>query len=183
MLQKLSPGHSRTDHLFVGTDRYMYFTLSWNPEDNSLKTEKKFESVADTAARERQHPECCHIDPTGRFMTIEIYEGIITVVPLVQKGKKRRLDSDPLPIGEPTPVRISEMCVRSSAFLHNRGSGDDRPILALLYEDNQANVRLKLRTVGFAGGEGVELEESEIKAVTLEPGSNLLIPINGPTCM
>jgi len=38
MLQKLRPALSPTDHLFVGTDRYMYFTLSWNADKKQLHT-------------------------------------------------------------------------------------------------------------------------------------------------
>ncbi|KAF1846679.1 DNA damage-binding protein 1 [Cucurbitaria berberidis CBS 394.84] len=179
MLQKMRPALSPTDHLFVGTDRFMYFTLSWNPEKKQLQTEKSFASVADNAARESQTGERCHVDPTGRFMTVEVYEGIITVIPLVQRGKKRKQEADIAHLGEPQPVRLSEMFVRSSAFLQPR-SHDDKPKLALLYEDTHSQVKLKLRELTFAGGDQVELEEGENCRAELELGSSHLIPIEEP---
>jgi DNA damage-binding protein 1 len=180
MLQKLRPALSSTDHLFVGTDRFMYFTLSWNPEKKQLQTEKSFASVFDNAARESQTGERCHVDPTGRFMTVEVYEGIITVIPLVQRGKKRKQEADVAHLGEPQPVRLSEMFVRSSAFLRPR-SADDKPKIALLYEDTHSQVKLKVRELTFAGGDQVELEEGENCKAELELGSSHLIPLEEPS--
>lgn len=158
----------------------MYFTLSWNPVTKSLQTEKSFASVADNAARESQTGERCHVDPSGRFMTVEVYEGIITVIPLVQRGKKRKQEPDIASLGEPQPVRISEMFVRSSAFLSPRAF-DDKPKLALLYEDTHSLVKLKLRELSFAGGDQVELEEGEACKTDLELGASHLIPLEEPS--
>jgi DNA damage-binding protein 1 len=180
MLQRLRPALSPTDHLFVGTDRFMYFTLSWNAENKQLQTEKSFASVADNAARESQTGERCHVDPSGRFMTVEVYEGILTVIPLVQRGKKRKQESDIANLGEPQPVRLSEMFVRSSAFLRPR-TFDDKPKLALLYEDTQSQVKLKLRELSLAGGDQVELDEGQACRAELELGASHLIPIEEPS--
>jgi DNA damage-binding protein 1 len=179
MLQKLRPALSPTDHLFIGTDRFMYFTLSWNPDKKQLQTEKSFASVADNAARESQTGERCHVDPTGRFMTVEVYEGIITVIPLVQRGKKRKQEADIAHLGDPQPVRLSEMFVRSSAFLRPR-SQDDKPKLALLYEDTHSHVKLKLREMTYLGDE-VDLQEGETCKAELELGSSHLIPVEEPS--
>ncbi|KAF1939040.1 hypothetical protein EJ02DRAFT_409238 [Clathrospora elynae] len=179
MLQKLRPALSPTDHLFIGTDRFMYFTLSWNAEKKQLDTEKSFASVADNAARESQTGERCHLDPTGRFMTVEVYEGIVTVIPLVQRGKKRKQEADIAHLGDPQPVRLSEMFVRSSAFLRPR-SYDDKPKLALLYEDTHSQVKLKLRELTYTGEE-VELQEGESCKSELELGSSHLIPLEEPS--
>ncbi|KAI1579708.1 MMS1-N multi-domain protein [Pyrenophora tritici-repentis] len=179
MLQKLRPALSSTDHLFVGTDRFMYFTLSWDAEKRQLQTEKSFASVADNAARESQTGERCHIDPSGRFMTVEVYEGIITVIPLVQRGKKRKQEADIAHLGEPQPVRLPEMFIRSSAFLRPR-SPDEKPKMALLYEDTHSQVKLKLRELTYAGDE-VDLQEGEICESDLELGSSHLIPVEKPS--
>jgi len=180
MLQKLRPALSRTDHLFIGTDRFMYFTLSWDAEQKQLRTEKTFESVADNAARESQTGERCHVDPSGRFMTLEVYEGIITIIPLVQRGKKRKQEPDIAHLGEPVPSRVSEMFVRSSTFLRPRNF-DDKPKLALLYEDTHSLVKLKLRELSFASDNSVDLDEGESYRGELELGSSHLIPIEEPT--
>ena len=157
----------------------MYFTLSWNAEKKQLQTEKSFASVADNAARESQTGERCHIDPTGRFMTVEVYEGIITVIPLVQRGKKRKQETDIAHLGDPQPVRLPEMFVRSSAFLRPR-SVDDKPKMALLYEDTHAQVKLKLRELIYAGDE-VDLQDGETCKSELELGSSHLIPLEEPS--
>jgi DNA damage-binding protein 1 len=180
MLQKLRPALSPTDHLFVGTDRFMYFTLSWNAEKKQLQTEKSFASVADNAARESQTGERCHVDPTGRVMTIEVYEGIITVIPLIQRGKKRKQEPDIASLGEPQPVRLPEMFVRSSAFLQPKNF-DDKPRLALLYEDTHSQVKLRLREIVFAGSEGADLEDGEVCRAELELGASHLIPLEEPS--
>jgi DNA damage-binding protein 1 len=180
MLQKLRPALSPTDHLFVGTDRFEYFTLSWNADKKQLRTEKTFASVADNAARESQTGERCHVDPSGRFMTVEVYEGIITVIPLVQRGKKRKQEPDIAHLGEPQPSRISEMFVRSSTFLRPRNH-DDKPKLALLYEDTNSQVKLKFRELFFSGPDMIELEEGDTYRGDLELGASHLIPIDAPT--
>ncbi|KAF2645643.1 hypothetical protein P280DRAFT_465440 [Massarina eburnea CBS 473.64] len=180
MLQKLRPALSRTDHLFVGTDRFMYFTLSWDPETKHLQTEKSFNSVADNAARESQTGERCHVDPSARFMTVEVYEGIVTVIPLVQRGKKRKQEADIAHLGDPQPCRLSEMFVRSSAFLRPR-SYDDKPKLALLYEDTHSSVKLRVRDLAFEGGDQIDLGEGESYKGELELGASHLLPIEGPT--
>lgn len=181
MLQKLRPALSPTDHLFVGTDRFQYFTLCWNSEDKRIETVKSFASVADNAARESQTGERCHVDPSGRFMTLEVYEGIITVIPLVQRGKKRKQGPDIAHLGEPQPSRISEMFVRSSAFLKPR-SRDDKPKLALLFEDTDSHVKLKIRDLSFSGPDTIELDEGEVGVRDLELGADHLIPVDEPTC-
>ncbi|KAF1948377.1 hypothetical protein CC80DRAFT_459334, partial [Byssothecium circinans] len=178
MLQKLRPALSPTDHLFVGTDQFMYFTLSWNPDTKQLQTEKTFQSVADNAARESQTGERCHVDPSGRFMTVEVYEGIITIIPLVQRGKKRKQEADIAHLGEPQPCRVSEMFVRSSAFLRPR-LYDDKPKLALLYEDAHSTVKIKVRDIGF-DGDAIELGDGESCRGDLELGASHLLPIEGP---
>ncbi|KAH0175179.1 DNA damage-binding protein 1, partial [Aureobasidium melanogenum] len=118
MLQSIRPASSETDHLFVGTDRYMYFTLSWDAANKQLRTENSFKDLSDRAAREAQLGERCNIDPTRRYMTIEIYEGIVSVVPIAHETKRKSTSTAQLgDIGEPTSVRIPELNVRSSTFL------------------------------------------------------------------
>ncbi|KAF2083689.1 DNA damage-binding protein 1 [Saccharata proteae CBS 121410] len=184
MLSKLRPATSSTDHLFVGTDRSMYFTLSWDSDARQLRTEKSYVDLADKAARDIQTGNRCLVDPTGRFMTLELYEGIITVVPLTQKGK-RKGDAEISVLGEPVPSRISEMFVRSSAFLHRRSPDTEKPRLAFLYEDSSSKVRLKLRQLGFSPGSSgdagiAELDEVDGPNQDLELGASHLIPIADP---
>ncbi|KAI9724000.1 MAG: hypothetical protein M1812_000718 [Candelaria pacifica] len=183
MLQKLRPASSATDHLFVGTDRSMYFTLAWDRSECQFKTEKSFVDQADRSARDSDSGDRCLVDPSGRFMTLELYEGIITVLPTVQKSK-RKGDPDVGSLGDPVLSRISELFVRSSAFVHPR-KPSDKPRIALLYEDSQQNVRVKARELAFtAGGAGdsgsVDLNDIEGVYYEAESGASHLIPVPAP---
>lgn len=199
MLARLpAPADSPTDHLFVGTDQYTYFTLSWDSESGKVRTEKSYVDLADKSSRDSQTGNRCLIDPSGRFMTLEIYEGVITVIPIVQvPGKKRgraawasnATSADAPRVGdlsEPTTARIDELFVRSSAFLHVESKG--LPRLALLHEDNQRRVRLKVRELHFnaataSTGADATFEEVEVFAQELDLGASHLIPVPAPLGM
>lgn len=160
----------------------MYFTLSWDAAKKQVKTEKVWESIAESAARESQTGERCHVDPSGRFMTVEVYEGIVTVIPLkerVHPGRKRKLGAETGHM-EPQPSRVPEMFVRSSAFLYP-GPENDKPRLALLYEDTTSQVKLVLRAIKWVGEELKVDEEGEMVKGNLEMGAAHLIPVEGPS--
>jgi DNA damage-binding protein 1 len=127
-------------------------------------------------------------------MTLEVYEGVIVVVPIVQPTKKRGRMSTvgadmPPQVGEldrPTTSRIDELFVRSSAFLHS----ESNPWLALLYEDNMQKVRLRIRELDFTAGTSGVSADATFKEVQkleggefgqeLDMGSSHLIPIPAP---
>ena len=184
MLDKIRPQGSETDHIFVGTDRYMYFTLSWNANLQKLQTEDKYVDQSDKGARDTQNDDRCLIDPTRRFMTLQLYEGIITVIPLQQKGRKKNIPSS---LGDPLPCRIHNLFVRSSAFLYPRRGESEKPKLALLHEDNHKKMYLTVRTLDYSSGVGgdsgsVDLDEVSSSLEELELGSSHLIPVPAPAC-
>ncbi|KAF1810515.1 putative UV-damaged DNA binding protein, partial [Eremomyces bilateralis CBS 781.70] len=149
MLQKIRPPTSTTDHLFVGTDRYMYFVLSWNAETQQLQTEKSFEDLAEKGARDSQFGDRCHINPSGEFMTLELYEGMITVLPIVPP-KKGIAESEIGTLGEAIQCRIPEMSVCSSTFLYTARQGPKNPPkLAMLYEDLQEDRKVVVKNLWY----------------------------------
>ena len=196
-----APANSSTDHLFVGTDQYKYFTLVWDNEKKEIRTARSYVDISEPSARETQTNPRCLVDPSGRFMTLEVYEGIIVVIPIVEPAKKKGRASqaavhhDAPQVGElgwPTASRIDELFVRSSAFLH---SGSNQPWLALLYEDNQKKVRLRIRELeytratssGPADATFKEVQEQKLDGGVfgheLDYGSSHLIPIPAPLGM
>ncbi|KAJ5584853.1 uncharacterized protein N7459_004653 [Penicillium hispanicum] len=199
MLARLpAPANSTTDHLFVGTDQYNYFTLSWDNENNEIRTARSYVDISEPSAREAQTNPRCLLDPSGRFMTLEVYEGIVVVIPIIEPTKRKgrvsqaALQADAPQVGElgePTASRIDELFVRSSAFLH---SGSNQPWLALLYEDNQKKVRLRIRELeysratssGPADATFKEVQEQKLDGGVfgheLDYGSSHLIPIPAP---
>ncbi|RAL59585.1 hypothetical protein DID88_006444 [Monilinia fructigena] len=134
MLQKIQPAGSKTDHLFVGTVRAQYFTVMWNPATQKLDTMQSFVDVSQESMRDSESRDRCLVDPTGRLLVMELYEGVLNLVKIVKPrgGKTDYLD-------KPEQVRISEMRVRASAFLY---TDTKQPKLALLYQDAREEVKL-----------------------------------------
>ena len=186
MLERLRPVNASTEHLFVGTDRYMYFTVSWDSQTRRLLTEKSYQDQADKAARDSQTEDWCLIDPSRRFIALLLYNGIVTILPIHQQGKKKG-GSEPGTLGNPVLARIPEFFVRSATFLHSRQEDAEQLKLAFLYEDNQDKVCLNVRIVDYAaGGSGepgsADLEKTVSTRDDLELGASHLIAVPGPAC-
>ncbi|KAK5955863.1 hypothetical protein OHC33_003504 [Knufia fluminis] len=192
MLEAIRPSTSQTDHLFVGTDRYQYFTCSWDAEAKQLKTEQSYVDQADRTLRDTRENDRVHIDPTRRYMTLELHDGIVTVVPLVQPSTKkvRRSSSAttsdvPGTLGEPVSVRVEEIATRASAFLDADEDSKDNPQLGLLWEDNQEEPQLKVLELQYsATGEQPSAELVTVaelrQADRLDKGVSHLIPVSLP---
>ncbi|WEW59153.1 hypothetical protein PRK78_004622 [Emydomyces testavorans] len=194
LLQRIPPPQSsKTDLLFVGTDRYTYFTLSWDPSTSQLRTEQKYVDMSDPSMRDSQSGDRSWVEPCGRFLTLEIYEGVITVIPIAEEPLARLPLSDVhasgLPeeqghLGEPHQARIEELSVRSTAFLHQDPARPPR--MAILYENTQGRVKLKLRdllyTRGILGGEASVAEFKNVHDLydDLELGADHLVPVPLP---
>ena len=188
MLERLRPSSSTTDHLFVGTDRHMYFTVSWDPTTRQLRTVHSFNDLADPNGRDSQSRDRCIIDQRRQFLTMEIFEGVLTVVPIHTKQPKgKRATEAPVDIGNLTddyhPLRISEIMVRSSTYLNYKTeSPKEHARIASLYEDNQERAWLKVRTL--APDKGLEYIDFEDEFMVLndklDPTASHLIPVPNP---
>jgi len=188
-LDRLRPFCSLTDHLFVGTDRYQYFTCSWDPETKQLKTEQSYADIADKQMRNSREMDRCHIDPTRRFMTLELYDGVINVVPIVQPQHRTKMIKSELvagTLGLPVQVRIEELLTRDSAFVHAAADSTTKPRLAILWEDNSDIPQLKIRELTYmqaAAGDqaSAQLETvAELSGEELDSGVSHLIPVTTP---
>ncbi|KAI9827199.1 MAG: hypothetical protein M1832_005336 [Thelocarpon impressellum] len=184
MLEKFRPASSRTDHLFVGTDRYAYFTLSWDASKRQWITERTFVDAADNGAKDSQSGSRCLVDPSGQIMVLDLFEGIVTVLPIIQKvdraGKKKGYELGNL--GDPAPARIPELYVKSAAFLHGASS----PTLALLWEDGHGKVHLRAKEVSYTDGSSSEPAVAELTDTSMvipnvpDQGASHIIPVPAP---
>jgi DNA damage-binding protein 1 len=189
MLQKLRPASQPTDHLFVGTDGYNYFVLSWDPSSKQLRTEKSCVDLSDKTGRDSQSADRCLIDPARRFLALELFEGIVTIFPIGQRHKKKG-DLEQGTLGEPVPVRIPELFVRSYAFLHSRSTEKEKIRLAILYEDGHDKVELIIRTLEYLPGLNGEpgsadlMEENKRDRLQedFDFGASHIIPVPAPAC-
>lgn len=187
MLERLRPENSKTEHLFIGTDRYKYFTISWDEKTSQIRTEQSYQDQSDKTLRDSQSQDRCLIDPSRRYMTLQLFDGIVNVVPINQARSKRKGSSEPGTLGQPVPARISELFVRSSVFLHSREETNAKTLLALLYENNRQQVCLHIRhldyTIGTQSEPGsADLEEVVAAGDDLDIGASHLIPIPAPAC-
>jgi DNA damage-binding protein 1 len=125
-------------------------------------------------------------------MTLECYEGVVNILPIAHAGKGKRKAAAEHEIGEladPIQVRIPELFVRSSCFLHRRQAGTKhaRPAFALMYEDSQNKVRIKVRELEYGQSlrpteepSTADLDEGKEVSGQLELGSSHLIPLPPP---
>ena len=187
MLERLRPASAATDYLFVGTDRYQYFTCSWDAEKKHLVTQQSYVDVADKQLRDSREMDRCNIDSTSRYMTLELYDGVVTVVPITQPQqgpKKQRMDRPAGSLGEPVQVRVEEMMTRDSAFVHSTDPKQS-PQLAILWEDNSEVPQLKIRELKFYPESAGDPASAEMKTVAelradLHLGVSHLIPVPSP---
>ena len=189
ILTSIRPASSKTDHLFVGTDRYQYFTLSWDLASRSVKTEQSYVDQADKVLRDTRELDKCHVDPTGRFMALELFDGVVTVIPFAQDQPpaKKAKRSTPTPrqtsaLGDPLQVRIEELQTRASAFLQVDPDSTAPPRLAILWEDNNEEPHLKIRELRYTDGDSpmAELETVAELRGALDEGVSHIIPVSLP---
>ena len=142
---------------------------------------------ADKVLRDSRDMDRCHIDPTRRFMTLELYDGVVTVIPFEQPSTKRVKRDSASPsrvgsLGEPTQVRIEELVTRSSALVQTEPDDKSNPRLAILWEDNQEVPQLKIRELKYYPGDSPSAELDTVAELRkeLDMGVSHLIPISAP---
>ena len=186
MLEKLRSPRSEIDHLFIGTDRYMYFTVSWDAQTQQLRTEQSYQDQADKTSRDCQTEDQCLVDPTRRFMALLLFDGIVTIIPISRSGKRKGSGESGI-LGDPVPARISDLFIRSAVFLYPQIGDREQPKIAFLYEDSQQRVCLSVRKLDYAAGGSGEPGSADLENVIgmredMELGASHLIPIPAPAC-
>ncbi|EWY96646.1 DNA damage-binding protein 1 [Fusarium oxysporum NRRL 32931] len=176
MLQCLRPKGSETDLLFIGTDRLHYFNLVWNPLTKQLETiERVIEDLAEPYMRHSSSQNKCLVDPTGRFLAMHLWEGVLNVFKLpIRKGstnKLERLDQ----------VRLTELFMKASTFIHSRTG---HPTIAFLYktqlEQEEARLVIYRLTHDDKGNTVSKFDphkDRELDVVIPDPYASMLIPV------
>ncbi len=175
MLAKIKPISGRTtDLLFVGTQQFQYFTLAFNKDTQRLETQQRFDDAADKYLRDSQSRDLCLVDPTGRFLVLELFEGVLNLIKIMKPRKGRPGDLD-----IPQQTRIAEIKVRSMVFLNTETK---QPKIAFLIQDpRHGDVRLvTYRLVddknAFSSFDPTKDRENDIG--DLDVGASHLIPVS-----
>ena len=189
MLQRLQVQDPGLEQLFIGTDLQMYFVVSWDPSSQELQTERSYQDLADKTLRDSASQDRCLLDPGRRYLTLDLYKGIVSVVPLIQNIKRKGVSANGV-LGEPVPARIPELEVRHSVFLSDRkrdARTKGNPRMAFLHENVSQQVKLSVRELDYTLGVKEDPGNAELDTLVwtyedLEPGSNHLLAVPAPTC-
>lgn len=174
MVQKLRPRDSDTDLLFVGTDRFQYFTLGWDPETGSFGTIDAFFDLNERHLRDSQSQDRCVVDPTGRYLVLLVWEGVLNILRM-QPRKSRRREVDWM-----DQVRISELFIKSLTFLHVE---TNQPKIALLYQSRADRPDSQLVTYKLYSDDKnsqvsrFETRDQVDRFEVKDPGAAILIPV------
>ncbi|KAK3935797.1 DNA damage-binding protein 1 [Diplogelasinospora grovesii] len=175
MLQRLRPKDSPTDLLFVGTERFEYFTVAWNAETGQLDTIDPFKDPGEHHMRDSQSQDKCLVDPTGRFMAMHLWEGVLTMLRL---GDRR---NTALRLDWMEQVRLSELFIKASTFLYTETG---HPKIAFLYQSRADSNDSKLATYRLTSDDRNTvasrfdpLKDREIDTDIPDSGAAILIPV------
>ncbi|KAH9888135.1 mono-functional DNA-alkylating methyl methanesulfonate N-term-domain-containing protein [Xylariomycetidae sp. FL2044] len=174
ILQRLRPRDTTADLLFVGTERFHYFTVGWDHSSNRLITIDHFFDENEKHMRDAQSHDKCVVDPTGRFMIVLLWEGVINVLRMhTVKGKRQNLNWM-------DQIRLSELYIKCASFLHVETG---HPKIAFLYQTRTDNPDCQLVTYRLtADDKNTEVSRFEVKdqidRIEIEdPGAAILIPV------
>ncbi|KAK4226580.1 hypothetical protein QBC38DRAFT_221708 [Podospora fimiseda] len=175
ILQKLQPIHTQTDILFVGTERFEYFTLIWNQETAQLEMVEAFRDPGERHMRESHSQDKALVDPSGKHLVLHLWAGVINVMRLgVRKDVALKLvDND--------QVRLSELFIKASTLLYTETG---HPKIAFLYQNTPDSTDSKLATYRVTSDDRDRItaefkadRERDIDCDISDPRASLLIPV------
>ncbi|ETS83019.1 hypothetical protein PFICI_04895 [Pestalotiopsis fici W106-1] len=174
ILQKISPKDADLDLLFVGTDRFQYFTLGWNPDTESLDTISSFHDMHERHMRDSQSQDKCITDPTGQYMVVLVWEGVLNILRLGNRKNSRT------EVQWQDQCRITELFIKSATFLHVETG---KPKVAFLYQTRTDIPDAQLVTYNLYSDEKntqasrFEARDQVDKFAMQDPGAAMLIPV------
>ncbi|KAI1095056.1 mono-functional DNA-alkylating methyl methanesulfonate N-term-domain-containing protein [Rostrohypoxylon terebratum] len=174
ILQKLRPRDADTELIFVGTQRFHYFTFGWNTSDGKLETIDSFFDIHEKHSRDAQSQDMCAVDPTGRFMAVLLWEGVINVLRMhTVKSKRQNLHWM-------DQIRVSELFIKSVTFLHVETG---HPKIAFLHQSRTGMPDCRLVTYRLTSDDkNTEVSRFEVRDQVdcidaPDPGASILIPV------
>ncbi|KKA28887.1 hypothetical protein TD95_004160 [Thielaviopsis punctulata] len=175
-VSKLRPYNEHRDLLLIGTTAHNYVTLWWN---DLLKHMEVVESITATPAdflRATESSNRAYTDPTGTFVALFLWEGVVSISRLSPKGKILKKAKCLSFLGQ---VRIPELFVKTVCFLPSTTG----PRLAILYQTQNDNedARLVIYTL-TSDDRHMQLRhfqprDREHMANLEDPHTSILIPV------
>ncbi|MBE3049825.1 hypothetical protein IMZ48_46475 [Candidatus Bathyarchaeota archaeon] len=173
LLQRLRPKGSKVDLLFVGTERLEYFTMHWNAARSQLETLQSLHDHNEPHMREAECQNRCVVDPSGRFMVLHVWDGVINISRLIDRGDSKHA------VRFLEQVRLTELAIKSSTFLHSQTG----PKIAILYQTRTDEEDSKLAIYRVTSDDRhitaakFETKERELDLTVKDPFARMLIPV------
>nr|CCA20849.1 predicted protein putative [Albugo laibachii Nc14] len=163
IFEKFRPSGETQDWIFLVTQRFQFCVLAYDTTLQQIIT-KANGSLRDTIGRNSEILTNGNIDPDGRLIGMNIYEGYFKVIPIDNHSKSLKAAFN---------IRLDELRILDIKFLY----GYNKPTICVLYEDFKAARHVKtyfilLKEKDFAEG---PWSQSNVEA-----GANLLIPVPMP---
>ncbi|EHA52810.1 hypothetical protein MGG_16867 [Pyricularia oryzae 70-15] len=179
MLQAVRPKDSETDMLFVGTDRFKYFTAEYDPDTRELVTRQAISDLGEQFVREVSSRNRCIVDPSGRYMVLLLWSGIMHVWRLhKRKGQQKGQLQTRLELMD--QARISELYIKDAVFLHSETA---HPRIAFLYQPRPNEPDCKFASYRLCTDDRdrelsrFEQKDREFTFNVPDPGSTMMIPV------
>jgi DNA damage-binding protein 1 len=175
ILQKLRPIYSHTDLLFIGTERFEYFTLAWNAQTSQLDTIDPFKDPGERHMRDSQSQDKCLVDPSGRYLAMHLWEGVLTILRL---GNRK---NTAMTLEWMDQVRLHELFIKASTFLYTETG---HPKIAFLYQDRSNSEDSQLAVYRLTSDDRDTVasrfdatRDREISMEIQDAGASMLIPV------
>ncbi|CAK7268161.1 hypothetical protein SEPCBS57363_002953 [Sporothrix epigloea] len=175
MLEVLRPKDTDLELLFVGTDRFDFFTLAWDDEQQNLQTVDHFHDFGEKHLRDSQSQDRCVVDPSGRYMGLLLWEGVLCVLRLKSRRDQARN------IDWMDQVRLSELFIKACTFLYTETG---HPKIAFLYQSQFDSRDSQLSSYRFTSDDRDTVasrfdatRDREINLDLEDIGAALLIPV------
>lgn len=176
MLERMQPKDSDTDVLFIGTDRLQYFNVIWNPETKEMEAvEEAMQDNSEAYMRHSQSHNRCLVDPTGKYLAMHLWEGVLNVFRLpARRGNTAKLEVL-------DQIRLTELWMKTSTFIHSRTG---HPRIAFLYktqlDQEEARVAVYRLTKDDKGSDVSKFDphkDRELDVMIQDPYASMLIPV------
>ncbi|KAJ0398425.1 hypothetical protein ATCC90586_003567 [Pythium insidiosum] len=156
-----------TDWIFIVTQRFQFCVLAYDSAARQIVT-KAHGHVRDAIGRCSELVTAGNIDPEGRLIGMNLYEGYFKVIPIDQTKSNHGAA-----LKEAFNIRLDELRVIDIKFLH----GYSKPTICVLYEDCKGARHVKTYVILL---KEKDFAEGPWHHANVEAGASLLIPVPMP---
>ena len=147
--------------------------MFWNPERHQLETLQALHDHHEPHMRESECENRCIVDPSGRFMALHVWQGVMNISRLIDRGDSKHY------IKFMEQVRLTEIFLKSSTFLYSQTG----PRVAFLYQTRGDSDDSKLAIYDLTADDRhataakFEPKERKLDWRLDDPLARLLIPV------